>query len=625
MGSIPIVLSISFLSIFTNLIVLDINQSVFPVAIIRGPLYIFFYILVFVQIIAIVYQSVTTSRVLKGIEKLQFRYFILGAILMMTAITITNVILPNLGITYFVRLPGMFSVIFTSFCTFAIIRHHLFSIKTIIIKVIQTVLLGLLFLGVVLTLRIFKDSVLRVSQFSYEAIFLDTFMSILIAIITPRFLEFVDKKLNALIKPEIYFLANLSKKIESGISLDLKKEEIRSLIIDKLDESFVYSRIFIVENVNNKLEVYPSDINLQVNLDKEDLNIDKTLFLDDLNNQLKARESLVKNGISIIGKISPTQYILFTTKTNHEAYTATEMEIIEEVIENLTKIYLKVNSYQEIKNFNISLQEKVTEATSELQLKNQALQEQLRKEKDMMDILGHELRTPLSIARNAVLMMDTTIQKLEKEDQKSQLTHLIEKAKENIRREVKILETVLSSTRIENNRLQINFEKVDLKDVINDSIEGNIVDARNKKLVLTSELPDENIYILGGREQVQEIVDNLISNAIKYTKEGSILVKLQKSESFGQISIIDTGEGIAKEEIPNLGKKFYRIHSHLDNVSPSDKLNIIRPGGTGIGLYVVFNLIRMMNSKIEIDSQVGKGSTFTVNFPLYLEQDIKTS
>lgn len=81
-----------------------------------------------------------------------------------------------------------------------------------------------------------------------------------------------------------------------------------------------------------------------------------------------------------------------------------------------------------------------------------------------------------------------------------------------------------------------------------------------------------------------------------------------------KFSVIDTGEGIPKEDIPNLGKKFFRSRMYLDS-SSDNNMKVVRPGGTGIGLYVVFNLVKMMSGRVEIQSEVNKGSTFSVYLP----------
>lgn len=290
--------------------------------------------------------------------------------------------------------------------------------------------------------------------------------------------------------------------------------------------------------------------------------------------------------------------------------------------------FLKDDDYQELGEnekqlystytYQISIALENAFLLKNLELAKAQIEEAYRKEKDMMDILGHELRTPLTTVRNAILMMDMEYKK--PEPRLNIILDMLEKAKENVRREIATLQSVLSTTRLENDRVQINYEKVDAKDVINDSLDALRAQAEKKKLKLTTEFPSEDVFIWGGREQVQEIVDNLLSNAIKYTHQGSVDVKLEVEYDYVKIKVTDTGEGIPQEEIPNLGKKFHRVNPYISSDN-SNSFKVVRPGGTGIGLYVVTGYLKAMGGKLDIESKVGEGSTFTAYLQVYKNQD----
>lgn len=248
------------------------------------------------------------------------------------------------------------------------------------------------------------------------------------------------------------------------------------------------------------------------------------------------------------------------------------------------------------------------------------IEEAYKKEKDMMDILGHELRTPLTVARNAVLMIDMEFQKPQPD--MSAVNDLLEKAKENIKREISTLQTVLSTTRLENDRAQINYVKVDAKDVVHDSIEALGGEAEKKKLQIKTELPEKEIFAWAGREQIQEIMDNLLSNAIKYTEKGEITISIIEDGDYVSFIVRDTGEGIPENEIKNLGKKFHRVNPYVQSNGVEYDINIVRPGGTGIGLYVVKGFLEKMGGKFGVESKLGEGSVFTASLQKYSGQDL---
>ncbi|NLZ24712.1 hypothetical protein GX888_03155, partial [Candidatus Dojkabacteria bacterium] len=125
-------------------------------------------------------------------------------------------------------------------------------------------------------------------------------------------------------------------------------------------------------------------------------------------------------------------------------------------------------------------------------------------------------------------------------------------------------------------------------------------------------------YVYADRVRVAEILNNLISNAVKYTKQGTIIVSAEASNSNIRISVKDTGVGISKEDLDRIGEKFFRVGHYLES-------DIVRPGGTGLGLYITFKLARLMGGDIKVKSQVNKGTTFTLTLPKYIGQYIDSS
>jgi signal transduction histidine kinase len=290
----------------------------------------------------------------------------------------------------------------------------------------------------------------------------------------------------------------------------------------------------------------------------------------------------------------------------------------DELLDNEKQLYATYTYQIAIALENASLFKLQQETQRNLETSKGQIEEAYRKEKDMMDILGHELRTPLTIVRNAILMID---KEYEKPDPKEDLVRdLLGKAKENIRREISTLQTVLSTTRLENDRVQINYTKVDAKDVINDSLDALRAEAEKKKLEIKVNMPEGEVFVWAGREQTQEIVDNLLSNAIKYTPQGTVEITLAQEGNLMRFTVKDSGEGIPENELPNLGKKFHRINTYIQS-STNDSYKIVRPGGTGIGLYVVTGFLKVMGGRLDVQSKLGEGSTFSAFLPKYDDQD----
>ncbi|MBD3363227.1 hypothetical protein GF362_05895 [Candidatus Dojkabacteria bacterium] len=267
---------------------------------------------------------------------------------------------------------------------------------------------------------------------------------------------------------------------------------------------------------------------------------------------------------------------------------------------------------------NARLFKELEELSKTLAEKNLQLEEYAKKEKDILDIMGHELRTPITIVRNSLAFLKTLAKRGEVKPGK--LNHYIDVALRSARREINIIETMLSATKVEGGKIEIFRTKVDSKDVIDEAVIGQRENIKAKDLELNLEIPENIPPIYADRSRVQEIIDNFLSNAVKYTKEGSVTIKAEEKGSSVQFSIIDTGYGMTDEQIERLGTKFYRVKQHV-NDDKQRLYNVVRPGGTGLGLYVTFNLVKLHGGKVEVESEEGKGSTFKFTIPKYIGQE----
>lgn len=236
-----------------------------------------------------------------------------------------------------------------------------------------------------------------------------------------------------------------------------------------------------------------------------------------------------------------------------------------------------------------------------------------------MDIMGHELRTPLGITRNALLSLNMARQKaIDNKVDISQFESMMDVAIRNIEREIDLVETILTSAKIDNAKLVLNIKKTNLIKILEEVYQSYQESAEKKKLWIKKEFEETEISIEGDEIRLYQVFNNLVSNAVKYTNQGGVTIKAYKQKENAIVEIIDTGEGIPKESIDKLGKKFYRVNNYVNKSQNKETIQnlVVRPGGTGLGLYVTFELIRLMKGEIKVKSQVGEGSKFTVSFPL---------
>jgi len=304
---------------------------------------------------------------------------------------------------------------------------------------------------------------------------------------------------------------------------------------------------------------------------------------------------------------------------DRKLYKVDELNLLDRIYGQFHISVNKALLYKQLQSLNSTLQEKVDIQTRELQVKITELQEARKKENDMIDIMGHELRTPATIVKLNAQLLEKFTEDIDSDPEAYK--RYVDRIKMAVENEIKLINTLLSSAKLEGNKIVIDPEEIDIKSEIEMAIHGNEKDANEKNLPIINNTKPETPNVYADKARVVEILNNIISNAVKYTDKGSVTIENRYDENFVEISVIDTGNGISAEDLPKLGQKFYRAGNYIDS-SNNDPIGIVRPGGTGLGLFVTFNLIRKMGGDIHVESEVGKGSKFIFTLPIYKAQAI---
>lgn len=571
--------------------------------------------------------------------KRQIKYIAIGLTASTVLGILTNLVFVLMGVTSFVALGPSFVLILISFLFLLLINGQLFNVRIFAGRATYYAVLGLMVMVFYYTSHLLDLAVFKTS-FSAGSVLIGLPISVIFIIVFNSVNRFIQNKVDStFINPDYDPKAVIST-LNKDLSTTLDINQISKVVINTFATTLRSSYEGIVLFENNQMFFYEGKktialdkpfiekIGAILEKNKTILNIDTfendsirftDLSLQDVSfiiNQFSLLK--LKIVIPLFEGSKLNALILLGQKEGGWPYGKNELDFIKSVADISSLALTRSFLYKEVQEFNQTLQLKIDNATLVIQDKNKKLEQTLTFERDMLDILGHELRTPLGIARNAILLIQ--MKKKEKTLTDEDLDKQISVAVENIRREVQLLETILASTKLDNNKLELNLEKVDIIDVINDSIDGNISDASKKGLKLYStDIPKTEVWVKADRLRIQQVIDNLLSNAVKYTKEGEIKVTFADEGSNVKVSVTDTGEGIQKEDIPNLGKKFFRINNYLPSAGKIGERNIVRSGGTGIGLYVVFQLMAAMNGKIVVESEFGKGSTFSFIIPKFSE------
>ena len=228
--------------------------------------------------------------------------------------------------------------------------------------------------------------------------------------------------------------------------------------------------------------------------------------------------------------------------------------------------------------------------------------EQIRK--DFVANVSHELRTPItSIKGFSETLLDGAF-----EDEKMLLSFLEIIYQESYRLQM-LIQDLLELSKIEQHGFMVQLAPTSLKDVLIRAVEVTSPKMDEKNMEFDVDI-QRDVKVLGDENRLIQIFTNLIMNSITYSpNDTAITLRIKEDEKYGIVEVEDEGIGIEKSEIPRIFERFYRV----------DKARSRNSGGTGLGLAIVKHLVEAHRGKIEVESEVGKGTCMRVFIPLYKE------
>jgi signal transduction histidine kinase len=263
----------------------------------------------------------------------------------------------------------------------------------------------------------------------------------------------------------------------------------------------------------------------------------------------------------------------------------------------------------ELKVFYATLEQKVTDKTIELETANTQLEQVNRSlvkanqaKDEFLHIMSHELRTPLNVLLGySQLVKDGTFGTINQE-QENALDKVIGRAKEL----TAMINEILRAARIEAGKVSAEIFQIQMGELLDD-LKSNYDIPLNKKLTFKWDYPSEPRIIKTDGDKLKHILQNLINNAVKFTDEGSITFTARyfPETKIAEFKVADTGIGIEQEMLPSI---FHRFHQ-LDSSETRSH------SGVGLGLYIVKKYIEVLGGQIQVNSEPGRGSIFTVTIP----------
>jgi signal transduction histidine kinase len=216
--------------------------------------------------------------------------------------------------------------------------------------------------------------------------------------------------------------------------------------------------------------------------------------------------------------------------------------------------------------------------------------------------VSHELKTPLALIRMFGETLDTGV--VTEEKKRREFYSIIRKESERL---THLINNVLDFSRMDSGSKEYNFEEADLVEVVRNSLEAYKFHIRDMGFEIESKLPGKLEIPKIDKDAISQVLLNLLSNAVKYSDNRKYIgVEVGKNSTSALISVTDHGVGISKGELKKIFDKFYRVHTNKTKET----------GGSGLGLTLAKHIIEAHGGSIEVESEVGKGSTFTIAIPL---------
>ncbi len=252
----------------------------------------------------------------------------------------------------------------------------------------------------------------------------------------------------------------------------------------------------------------------------------------------------------------------------------------------------------EVKILTVQLN-KLTEKMQKIQEQNQKVEEERTQ---LFAEISHELRTPLTAVQGFVeAILDGIV---EDKDLLDRYLEIIYTQTLHINR---LIDDILQLSRLESETIILEKIPLDLVSIVQSIIMSMKPIAQAKNISILFEKNIEQAIIMGDIDRVEQVIRNLLKNAVNATEDGEITFKIEIPENEVILTIQDNGIGISNAELPLIWNRFYRSKKHRSNVKQQE--------GTGLGLVIVKQLVQLHNGTIEVESQLGNGTIFYVHFP----------
>ena len=590
-------------------------HDLLPIATYGLAFYLFQFFGVLILTILILWRG---ARVMPGIRSQQNKYILVGVIPTLVFAPITGFVLPiAVNNSSFIVLSPIYATFTIFMIGYAIIKHGLFDIRLVVARAIAyflslsivSVIFG--FVAIALIKVFFHPQLSLSAEIALAA------SAALAALSFQRVKKVFDKFSNRVFYRDSYnvqvFLDAFNKVLVSTYELAPLLRRISVLIEDNLKPAYC---LFGINGYEDSAASWTHS-------GAKTMSTDEIKYIHNFATRTKAKliiadliedkyldfqKYLQKRNIAVFAKLSTSNsggdigYFVLGSKKSGNMYTSQDIDVLEIVVNELVVAIQNALHTEEIERFNITLQDKIKDATYRLRSTNEKLRALDEAKDDFVSMASHQLRTPLtSVKGNLSLVLDGDAGKIS-----SLQRQMLQQAYSSSQRMVYLIADLLNVSRLKTGKFVIEPSIVNLATVVEDEVNQLMETAKSRNLTLKFIKETKIDDLMLDETKTRQVIMNFIDNAIYYTPSGGeIDVYVKETQSAVECRVVDNGIGVPKNEVHHLFTKFYRAKNARK----------ARPDGTGLGLFMAKKVIVSEGGALIFDSEEGKGSTFGFSFP----------
>lgn len=583
-----------------------------------GPAIMIFIAHALLSIVVAFRVLVRKKRQARGVQRSQLRLLLWASVLNWGVVPITNFVLPLvMSSLFFVQISPIYTLLFTGLIGYSIIAQKLFDIRAAAARsVAYTLIIGSMALIYSIVLFGIVNLLFAGSHRETLRQALSVVLVFPLALSFQSIKNFFDSLTNRIFYKDNYdpqvVLNRLGRAVAAEVDLDKVLEATRRNLRGSIKSSFIEFVFFkgsnswlaestLADPARRSLSGHIKELSLLL---KEQT---KTILLvDEGGLQRSLRSALEEAGVAISVRLKTQDqtvgYVLFGSKLNGDVYSAQDIKMLRIVANELAIATQNALRFEQIEQFNLTLQQKVEDATRQLRDSNARLKKLDETKDDFISMASHQLRTPLTSVKGYVSMvLDGDVGKINKQQQQ-----LLNQAFVSSQRMVALIADLLNVSRLRTGKFMIEPKETNLVELV----EGEIVQltdtAKSRGLELIFQKPAKFPSLMLDETKLRQVVMNFTDNAIYYTPPGGkIVVKLEDKPSSVEFTVNDNGIGVPAAERHRLFTKFYR----------AGNARKARPDGTGLGLFMAKKVVIAQGGALIFSSTEGKGSTFGFSFP----------